>query len=90
MDANRSVTANFTQQYTLPITNSPSTGGSVYLENNTTPTTSYTFVTDEKVTFTAKAKEGYEFTGWSGACSETKTEQPPNSKPGNYKRPSLH
>ena len=65
MDAAKSVTANFTLlQYVLAVTSSPPAGGSVTPAGGT-----YTYGT--VVTLTVTPNAGYQFSGWSGACSGT-------------------
>jgi uncharacterized repeat protein (TIGR02543 family) len=63
MNAAKSVTANFTlRQYALTVTSAPAAGGSV---NPAGGTYSHGTV----VTVTATPNAGYQFSGWSGACS---------------------
>ncbi|MBI5555038.1 MAG: fibronectin type III domain-containing protein, partial [Elusimicrobia bacterium] len=63
MNANKSITANFTANtYTLTI--NPATGGTVTKNPNKT---SYSYV--ETVTLTATANSGYSFSSWSGDLS---------------------
>ena len=67
MDDSKELIANFAPQtYTLTINSNPSNGGSVSSDPGKT---AYTY--NEQVTVTATAREGYEFTGWSGASSST-------------------
>lgn len=54
--ANRSLTANFVKQWTIALTASPSSGGTV--------SGGGTFDTNAQRTVTAKAKDGYKFRGW--------------------------
>jgi len=64
MDAGKIVTATFTQaQYTLTVTPSPSNGGTVAGAG--------TYAAGTQVTMGATANSGWNFTGWSGACSGT-------------------
>ena len=70
MDADRSVTANFSQVcYTLTVDSNPSAGGSVGVSPapNCNGGTQYTPGTT--VTLTASANAGYVFTAWSGDAS---------------------
>ena len=65
------LTANFTQiGYTLTLPGNPTDGGSVYLGEESTPAASYSFLANDEATFTATPAEGYQFTGWTGACAE--------------------
>src|SRR5439155_18776877 len=64
MTADRSVTANFALvQYTLTTGTSPSGAGTV------TPATGSKYNYGTQVSVTATGNAGYEFTGWSGACT---------------------
>ncbi len=65
MDANKSVTANFTAvtTFTLTTTASPTAGGSV--------SGGGTYASGSNATVTATANSGYTFTGWSGAATGT-------------------
>jgi len=66
MDANKSVTANFTvtaTTYTLTTAASPAAGGSVSGGGS--------YASGANATVTATANAGYTFTGWSGAASGT-------------------
>lgn len=67
MNANKSVTANFTaNQYTLTLTTNPTASGSIIKSPNKL---SYTY--GEQVTLTAAANSGYSFANWSGDASGT-------------------
>jgi uncharacterized protein (TIGR02145 family)/uncharacterized repeat protein (TIGR02543 family) len=67
MDDSKELIANFAPQtYTLTINSNPPDGGSVSSDPGKS---AYTY--NEQVTVTATAREGYEFTGWSGASSST-------------------
>jgi len=67
MNGDMNLTANFAPQtYTLAINANPSYGGSV---SSNPGKSDYTY--NEKVTVTAEASSGYEFTGWSGASTST-------------------
>jgi pectate lyase len=70
MDANKTVTANFTpvtpNSYTLTTMVSPSAGGSITRSPNAS---NYTAGTN--VTLTAAAASGYTFSNWSGSVSGT-------------------
>src|SRR5438552_12326297 len=66
MTVDRSVTANFALvQYTLTTGTSPSGAGTV------TPATGSKYNYGTQVSVTATGNAGYEFTGWSGACTGT-------------------
>jgi uncharacterized repeat protein (TIGR02543 family) len=66
MTGDRSVTANFAPvQYTLTTGTSPSGAGTV------APATGGKYNYGTQVSVTATASTGYEFTGWSGACTGT-------------------
>jgi len=66
MTADRSVTANLALvQYTLTTATSPSGAGTV------TPATGNKYNYGTQVSVTATGNAGYEFTGWSGACTGT-------------------
>src|SRR5882724_7386502 len=66
MTGDRSVTANYALvQYTLTTGTSPSGAGTV------TPATGSKYNYGTQVSVTATANTGYEFTGWSGACTST-------------------
>ncbi len=68
MNANQSVTANFTATtttYTLSVTASPAAGGTV--------TGAGSYSSGATATITATANAGYSFTGWSGDASGTST-----------------
>ena len=66
MNANKAVTATFTQNvYTLTITSDPIAGGSV----QAVPTGPYYY--NDVVTLTAIANTGYTFNGWSGDLTGT-------------------
>jgi len=65
MDSSKTVTANFSQQFTLTTLESPSTGGTV------APAGSTTHYSGSQMTVTVSVASGYTFTGWSGACSGT-------------------
>jgi uncharacterized repeat protein (TIGR02543 family) len=65
MNAAKSVTANFTLlQHALSVTSSPAAGGSISPAGGTYPHGTV-------VTLTATPNAGYQFSGWSGACSGT-------------------
>lgn len=67
MDANKTVTANFTQtttSYTLTVNASPSNGGSITHSPNASSYTSGTVVT-----ITPVPASGWQFSGWSGDLS---------------------
>ncbi|MDH4136049.1 MAG: dockerin type I domain-containing protein, partial [Anaerolineae bacterium] len=66
MDADKTVTANFTEvpTYVLTTAVNPSGGGTI---NPTAGT--HTYNTGEVVAVTATAATGYTFTSWSGACT---------------------
>lgn len=70
MDANKSITANFTQNqsntFTLTTTVNPSGGGSISRSPNATSYSAGTVVT-----LTASPASGFTFSGWSGAVSGT-------------------
>jgi pectate lyase len=70
MDANKTVTANFTQSqtttYTLTTTVSPSAGGTVTRSPDAT-----SYAAGSTVTLTASPSSGYSFSSWSGAASGT-------------------
>ncbi len=66
VDANKSVTASFTQIPQFTLTVSPSTGGSVTLSPP-----GGTYPAGTVVTLTAVPAAGFSFTGWSGALSGT-------------------
>jgi uncharacterized repeat protein (TIGR02543 family) len=71
MNANTSVTANFTNgtsTYTLTTTVNPTAGGSITRSPNAT-----TYASGTVVTLTATPASGYSFTGWSGGASGTNT-----------------
>ena len=66
MDANKSITANFTATattFTLTTTASPTAGGTVSGAGS--------YASGATATVTATAASGYTFTGWSGAASGT-------------------
>src|SRR5882724_3209037 len=66
MTGDRSVTANYALvQYTLTTGTSPSGAGTV------TPASGSKYNYGTQVSVTATANTGYEFTGWSGACTST-------------------
>ena len=64
MDRARSVTATFTQLHVLTVTPSPAAGGSINPAGGTYPHGTV-------VTLTVTTNAGYQFSGWSGACSGT-------------------
>lgn len=67
MNANKSVTANFSPiTYTLTTTATPIAGGTVTKNPNTA-----NYTTGTVVTLTATAASGYIFTGWSGDATGT-------------------
>ena len=66
MNGNKTVTANFTQQYTLMSNVNPSGSGSV----SKNPDKS-TYSSGDQVTLTATPNSGYTFTNWSGDASGT-------------------
>jgi uncharacterized repeat protein (TIGR02543 family) len=66
MDASKTVTASFTQQFTLTVTCAGTGSGSVSPQGCGT-TTNYN--SGANVTLTAAAAQESAFTGWSGACS---------------------
>ncbi len=72
MNANKTVTANFTNStgttYTLTTTASPSAGGSITLSPNAT-----SYAAGTVVTLTATPASGYFFSSWSGGASGTST-----------------
>jgi uncharacterized repeat protein (TIGR02543 family) len=61
MNGNKSVTANFTQQFTLTTAANPSNGGSV--------SGAGTYSSGTQVAVTHTANTDWTFTGWSGDCS---------------------
>jgi hypothetical protein len=65
MDSNKSVTANFTQQFTLTTVAEPSIGGRV------SPGGISSYDSGSRVTVTATAARGYSFGEWTGACTGT-------------------
>ncbi|MFL5748660.1 MAG: InlB B-repeat-containing protein [Niastella sp.] len=72
MNANKTVTANFTNStgttYTLTTTASPSAGGSITRSPNAT-----SYAAGTVVTLTAAPASGYVFSSWSGGASGTST-----------------
>ncbi len=64
MDSDKSITANFVQQYTYTLTIAAGTGGTTDPEPD-----SYEHYEGTEVTITAIPNSGYEFTGWSGNAS---------------------
>jgi len=67
MNANKTVTANFTAGYTLTIAVSPAGSGT------TSPAAGTYTYTSGTVNITATPASGYVFSGWSGACTGTGT-----------------
>ena len=67
MDADKSITANFTEEFTLTTDIIPGVGGSI------TPTPSTSFPSGTNVQVTATSATGYVLTSWtgSGACTGT-------------------
>ena len=63
MDSAKTVTANFTQLFTLTTAANPVAGGTV--------TGGGTYNSGTNVTVTATANSGYQFASWTGACSGT-------------------
>jgi len=66
MDNAKSLTARFSEIYTLTITRNPTNGGTVSYDSSRTP-----YVAGDTVTVTAVAASGFSFTGWSGASAAT-------------------
>ena len=63
MDADKTVTANFAQVLDLSVAAEPPEGGTVF------PIGTTSYVSNNRVTVTARPGYGYEFSGWDGDCS---------------------
>jgi hypothetical protein len=71
MDGPKGVTAVFGEMKTLTINVTPSGGGSVTLDNETSTAGEYRFLKGSSVNIAPKHNTEYEFSGWGGACEGT-------------------